>query len=183
MQRRARLPLPLTSEMISGYLTIFLDHPTVITPLSEKRSPVISASSTLGRTWRFCPLALFQICAEEETGRREREEGDVTFTTPFRDPVAIFRQGRSMAIEVISSPSWASRMKNTRRPVSISHAPILELFPQVINWDERERQNVRRRRRQRRIGVYLFQARIEHRTTDRRWMRLGHTSVSRCVLS
>jgi len=40
----------LTSEIISGYLTIFLDHPTEITPLSAKRIPVISASSTLGST-------------------------------------------------------------------------------------------------------------------------------------
>jgi len=43
----------ITSETISGYLTIFLDQPTVIIPLSAKTIPVISASSTLGKTCRF----------------------------------------------------------------------------------------------------------------------------------
>ncbi len=63
----------LTSEIISGYLTIFLDHPTVITPLSAKRMPVISASSTLGSTWRFCPLALFQICTNKSKDTWEKK--------------------------------------------------------------------------------------------------------------
>ena len=37
--------------------------------------------------------------------------------------------------------------------------------------------------RRRIVRIYLFQARIEDSTADRRRMRLGQTAVSRCVLS
>ena len=79
-------------------------------------------------------MALFQIFIEMQIIERNFVRRRMsTLITPFRAPDAIFRQGRSIVTQVISSPSCASTIKNAFRPESISHAPKLELSAQVIN--------------------------------------------------